>query len=165
MPVDYVEVLRDLDAQIAFHESEAEALRVARPGIVKLRNAVSAKSVFAPPAVTSVKYAGMGNFAAIRLLMSDGQLRTRDEIYDQLRLGGFTSDAANPVGSVGASLSQMKDELERVEDRWRKKTLTESVQTFAPRPVTLPPLASDAPTFEDWQKGLASNALRQPSQQ
>ena len=140
MPVDYSEVLREMDAQIAFHEGEVETLRLARPAIVKMRNAsaIGGYRISVPAGTVIGKFASMGNQAAVRLLMADGQLRSRDEIYEELRNGGFTSDAGNPVGSIGATLSQMKDELERVEDRWRKKTLTERVQAVS-SPEAIPP--------------------------
>lgn len=128
MPVDYAEVLREMDAQITTLENELDTLRTTRPGIVLLRNkqnpALSSSPVFTPRG----RYSGLGNQAAVRLLMADGQLRSRDEIYEQLRDGGFTSDAANPVGSIGATLSQMKEELERVEDRWRKRSSPTSAE-------------------------------------
>ena len=136
MPVDYAEALRDLDAQIAFHETQIETLKSARPGFVALRNALNGGFKVPVPAATIYgRFAGMGNQAAVRALMADGQLRTREEIYRDLKAEGFTSDAKDPAGSVGATLSQMKDELERVEDRWRKKILVERI-TYHPTVTT-----------------------------
>ena len=161
MAVDYAETLRDLDAQIAALEADLAILRTTRPGFVLLRDRQNASIASIPVAPKQGKFARLGNQAAVRQLMADGQLRTRDEIYEQLRDGGFTSEADNPSGSIRATLSQMKDELERVEDRWRKKMLPERVQEACPSVETIRPLTdqfASPPTA--WQPPSPAMTLR-----
>ncbi len=114
MPVNYDDVLRDLDEQIEFHEAELKQLKEARPAIVILRNKFN---------ISQPKpYEGMGAKASIRELLNKGSAWYRvSEIEEHLVAGGWKSDASDKARTIAATLSQMKDELDRQGDMWRAK--------------------------------------------
>ena len=114
MPADYVQVLADLDEQIAHHKKEMEELQAARPAIVALRNKFN--PILAKP------YTGVGPTAAIRDLLSKSNAwHSTQEIVDLLVSKGWTTDSAEPARVISSTLSQMKTNglLDKKNDMWK----------------------------------------------
>jgi hypothetical protein len=130
MSPDYIQVLSDLDEQIAFHKRELEELQAARPAIVALRDKV------AP--VMKAKYVGMGATAAIRDLLSKSNAWYGTfEVLDHLVARGWSTESSDPAKVVASTLSQMKAagfiEGEHSMWRWRPiRIVPLNVQATAP---------------------------------
>jgi hypothetical protein len=130
MPADYVQVLADLDEQIAFHKKELEELQAARPAIVALRNK------FNP--VVKAQYARMGATAAIRDLLSKSNAwYSTSEVLDHLVAKGWATDSSDPGRVIASTLSQMKAAgfIDRQHDMWRwlpNRIVQLNVQATAP---------------------------------
>ena len=122
MPVDYVEVLKELKAQEKALQDELDIVRGALPAIEKMA-AKSAKPVPAWVPVTG-KYSGMYATEAIPdALKGEVFPLTTAQIADKVKAGGLRSAAQNFVASISATLSQLKDRnvVEKVGDGWRLK--------------------------------------------
>ena len=158
MPVNYVEVLKDLEEREAHLLAELAKVRQAKPAIQSF-----AKQEESAASSTSEKprYIGMGATAAVRDVYANTQeFMSRDEIYTRLKLGGWTTEAKDPLAALSATLSQMVSggELEKVEDRWRRKV--------QPRPIF--PLRTDwasRPEFDLSRVEPLAIEPRQPSEQ
>jgi hypothetical protein len=127
MPVNYDEVLTDLDGQIAHYKKEMEELQAARPAIVALRNKFN-------PVITK-PFSGMGATAAIRELLSNSRAwHSTNEIVGLLQDKGWTTDSSEPPRIVASTLSQMKANgfVEKQNDMWRWLTLRSVPETEAP---------------------------------
>lgn len=130
MPADYVQVLSDLDEQIAFHKKELEELQAARPAIVALRDK------FAP--AVKAQYVGMGATAAIRDLLSKSNAwYNTSEILDHLVAKGWTTDSSDPRKLIASTLSQIKAAgfIEGQHEMWKwrpNRIVPQNVQATAP---------------------------------
>jgi hypothetical protein len=130
MPADYVQVLADLDEQIAFHMKELEELQAARPAIVALRNK------FNP--VVKAQYARMGATAAIRDFLSKSNAwYNTSEILDHLVAKGWITDSSDPRKVIASTLSQIKAAgfIEGQHEMWRWRPIRivpQNVQATAP---------------------------------
>lgn len=136
MPVDYVQVLADLDAEIALHRKEIEELEAARPAIVALRN----KFISAP----SLPFTGMGATAAIRSLLSNSiAWYSTSEILAHMVDKGWKTDSSDPIKVVASTLSQIKAGgfVEKQHDMWRwlpNRIVPMNVQATSPTVFDLP---------------------------
>jgi hypothetical protein len=138
MPVDYGEVLKDLDAQIASLEAEVATLRAARPTIVLLRNKYSPP--LAAPVSKSGIYSTMGPTNAIPLVLKGEPFPLlTSQIADKLQAGGVKSQATDFPASVSATLGQLRDKgiVEKVGDGWKLKTNNDEVTVSFPAPNSL----------------------------
>lgn len=130
MTADYVQVLSDLDEQIAFHKKELEELQAARPAIVALRNKLGP--------VVKAPYVGMGATAAIRDLLSKSNAwYNTSEILEHLRVKGWTTDSSDPRKLIASTLSQIKAAgfIEGQHEMWRwrpNRIVPQNVQATAP---------------------------------
>jgi hypothetical protein len=149
MPADYVQVLADLDEQIAHHKKELEELQAARPAIVALRNK------FNP--IVQLPFTGMGATAAIRELISkSGAWWHTAEIVAQLTDKGWKTESNDPNRIVATTLSQMKSAgyVEKRHDMWKWLPV---------RVVPLNVQATDSTVFDSpgAPNSLAETTLRQ----
>jgi hypothetical protein len=123
MPVDYVEVLKELKAQEKALQDELDIVRGALPAIEKM--ATKALQTWPPPPPTvSGKYSSMYATEAIPdALKGEVFPLTTSQIADKVKAGGLRSTAQNFVASVSATLSQLKERniVEKVGDGWRLK--------------------------------------------
>jgi hypothetical protein len=130
MPADYVQVLADLDEQIAHHKKEMEELQAARPAIVALRNK------FNP--IVAKPFTGMGATGAIRELLSKSRAwYSTAEIVEHLVSKGWTTNSADPARVIASTLSQIKADgfIEKQHDMWRwllNREVPLNVQATAP---------------------------------
>lgn len=123
MPVNYADVLADLEVQEAKLVTELNTVRAAKPAILAMKQR---QELNAALLATPGKYAGLGATAAIRRLLSSAlTLMTREEIHDALKAEGWTTKSDDPLSTISATLSQMKAEVEKVGETWRMKTLDE----------------------------------------
>jgi hypothetical protein len=136
MPVDYVQVLADLDAEVVLHRKAIEELEAARPAIVALRN----KFVSAG----NLPFTGMGATAAIRALLSHSSAwYSTSEILGHLFDKGWKTDSSDPIKVVASTLSQIKAGgfIERQHDMWRwlpNRIVPMNVQATSPTVFDLP---------------------------
>ena len=125
MPVDYAEVLKDLDSQIATLEAEVSTLRDARPSIVILRNKYTPIPLVAV-ALPSQKapFSNLGPTAAIQQLLKDEPYPLSvSQITDKLRAGGLQTKGNDLNSNVASTISRMRDSgfVEKSGDGWRLK--------------------------------------------
>jgi hypothetical protein len=138
MPVDYGEVLKDIDERESLLTAEIAKLRAARPLMLEFKKQQDIAAIqFAPPK----KFVGVGPTRAIpKVLEANGGLMTVAEILAELYKEGWTTGSTNPTNLVSSTCAQLKDSVERVGDRWRLKP----VNVIPDEVVTVSPGAADS---------------------
>ncbi|HEY4380366.1 MAG TPA: hypothetical protein VGN01_08465 [Acidobacteriaceae bacterium] len=156
MPADYADVLKDLDRREKALTDQLAILRAARPAIFALKQQQELESAALTP---STRFQGMGATKAIPLVLKDAAIpMTTSEVLSTLKEGGWTTNAQSPLGTVSATLGQLRD-VEKVGDRWRLK-LTARVVNI--------PMNHDGPTYIAAQASLVADATTEswpPSEQ
>lgn len=115
MPVDYAEVLRDMEREEARLATQLSTLRQAKPGIMAMFRAQQLDAALLAP---RGKYVSMGPTAAMRDVLGSGEVLTRDELRTRLKAEGWTTKSEDELSTISAALSQSKD-FEKVGERWR----------------------------------------------
>jgi len=146
----YREVISDLRARIAEHQSAIEALNVAVKVVMDNAPDAAREAESLPPARVPGKFEGLsmrkGVLALFREAPSVG-LETY-QISASLQAGGMTTQGQSFSSNVSATLSDMAKkygEVEKVGLRW-KLTLT-GLAAAEGRPVNQIPMNTDGPTF------------------
>jgi len=174
MPVDYAEVLQDMEREEARLATQLSVLRQARPGVMAMLRAQQLDAAILAP---HGKYVSMGPTPAMRDVLSSGELLTRDELRTRLKAEGWTTKSDDELSTISAALSQSKD-FEKVGERWRLATDRNGSQDSVTRdsqpeekggslgrlanagmiPI---PMNTDGPTY--LRQRLATNAPKQGS--
>jgi hypothetical protein len=127
MPADYSELLKDLDEQEKELMAQLNVLRAARPAIFQLKARQELNEALLTPAR---RFAGLGVSKAILEVLKNAKMPlTTGAILTVLREGGWTTNAQSPLGTVSATLGQLKD-VEKVGDGWRLKIATDQDQAW-----------------------------------
>jgi len=117
MPVDYAEVLAELEAEEGRLMTELHIIKAAKPAIQAMLQRT------APNAAKYMmgRFAGMGATEAIPLLLAGLTIpMTYREIHDALKAEGWTTTSSDSAATVSATLSQLKgDYVEKVGSGWR----------------------------------------------
>ncbi|WP_142988144.1 hypothetical protein [Granulicella rosea] len=132
MPVDYAEVIAELEAEEGRLKTSLAAIQAAKPALLLLWQ----KQNGSPDPQTPVtimprgRFAGMGATKAIPLLLQGQEVpMTYREIHDALKAEGWTSNSSDPAATVSATLSQLRGEVVvKIGDGW-----------MLAAPVQLPP--------------------------
>lgn len=117
MPVDYTEVMQDLERQR--QEIEVELLTI-KQGIAAIQAVQKRLGPKVP--IFSARFSSMGQTEAIKVLLADQPLTlTTGEVAQKLQDGGLRSKAADFAGTVSAVLTTLKGAgiVEKIGDGWR----------------------------------------------
>ena len=108
MPVDYVEVFAEIEAEEARLLTQLNIVQAAKPAIQALRDRQLNYAALTKRLVG--RFAGMGATKAIPMLLEGKTVpMTYREVHDALKSEGWTSASSDPAATVSATLSQLKD--------------------------------------------------------
>lgn len=138
MAINYDEAIAELRAEEKRLDDELGQVRAAIPAMIVLRNRYRAsqptpplpKNYIQARPLTEVlanevagpvgRFLGMGATKAIPILLKDVDVPlTTSEIYDRLKAEGWASTAQSPIGTLSATLGQLKDVVEKIGEGWR----------------------------------------------
>lgn len=150
MPVNYAEVLKALETEEGRLLTQLSTVRAAKPAIILLMNSQKPEEQipeFEPGLEPVGRFAGIGATKAIPILLAEKSVpMTTREIMDALKAEGWTTNSTDPVGTVSATLSQLRDSaVTKVGDGWRSLTVSAAAPNSLAASV-LYPNASQRPS-------------------
>jgi hypothetical protein len=121
MPVDYAEVLKEIEVEEERLLTELNTIRAAKPAIMRLLASKKSNPVEPLKLPLRGQFVGMGATKAIPLHLKNIEFAvTSRQIMDGLKAEGWTSESKDHLATVSATLSQLKDMgiVRRLGDGW-----------------------------------------------
>ncbi len=110
MPVDYAEVLKELEAEEGRLMTQLNTVRAAKPAIMLLMNNQKSEPPIVSPPLPAGRFARFGATRAIQIYMTGNTVAlTSRQIMDGLKAEGWTSESEDHLATISATLSQLRD--------------------------------------------------------
>jgi hypothetical protein len=165
MPVDYAEVLKELEAEEGRLMTELNTIRSAKPAILRLleNQKFDELRIDTTPVLPVGRFVSMGATKSIPIYLKDKTMAlTSRQIMDGLKAEGWTSESGDHLATVSATLSQLRDKgiLRKIGDGWMMDSTPLNAIPSNDVVTKSPPAPNSFAATH-----LYPNASRQPSEQ